>query len=76
MSVFENELHCFGSASWRGWAGLSIMESSLFSNLLILTDWLKRLYVLTNDSSGLANEFIDPVNISGTDAALQHTTAQ
>lgn len=34
-----------------------------------MTRWPKHLLVLTNDSFGLVNEFVDPAGISGTDAA-------
>lgn len=45
-----------------------MMESSLFSDLLLLTD-LNIFMLLTNDSFSLANEFIDPAGISSPDAA-------
>lgn len=44
-----------------------MIESSLFSDLLLLTD--SSLQVVTTDRSSLAYKLFDPVGIPGTDAA-------
>lgn len=49
MSLLENELLCLWSESWRGWEGSSMMESSLFSDLLLLVDSdVSRFWLVTD----------------------------
>lgn len=62
--------------SQRGWGGSSMMEISLFSDLLSLTDSIVS-QVLTTDHSGFTGEFVELTGISGPDAAppADHNTA-